>query len=133
MGLFNKKSPMEKWRAQNKVAAAFVDQTGWEVDLATGVVHTVIEGTTVTVLLTAAMSMGAGGGAVAVIIEAGAQAERTLANTFGDDGGEAFEFNGWTGTVAPGSGLIDAHDAGGPALADKVVAAARALVARVNA
>ena len=126
MGLFDKKSPMDKWRSKNKVSASFVDAQGWDVDLASGVVHTTIDGTTVTVLLSAA------GSSLGVIIEAGAQAERTLANSFGDDGGEAFEFEGWTGVAAPGSGLIDTHSKDGAELHDKIVAAAHDLVSRIN-
>lgn len=129
MGLFKKKAPLDAWRSRNRLAAAFVDAHGWDVDLATGVVHTVIEGTTVTVLISPPQSIGSSH--VGVIIEAGAQAERTLANTFGDDGGDPFEFDDWTGTAAPGSGLIDAHSPGGPEMNDKIAAAAAHLVTRV--
>lgn len=130
MALFNKKSPMEKWRSRNPVAADLADATGWPVDLDTGVVHTVIDGTTVVVMLTAS-GVGPSHG-VGVIIEAGAQAERTLANTFGDDGGEPFDFDGWAGAAAPGSGLIDTHAPGGPELNSKVVAAAQHLVTQIS-
>lgn len=36
--MFNKKTPMEKWRSQNRVAAAFADHSGWDVHLESGAV-----------------------------------------------------------------------------------------------
>lgn len=128
MALFKKKSPMDSWRAKHRVAAAFVDATGWDVDVDLGVVHTRIDGTAVTVLLS-----GSDHARVGVIIEGGAQAERTLANTFGDDGGKPFDFDGWAGVAAPGSGLIEASDQGGEDLHGKVVAAATHLVQQIKA
>lgn len=126
MALFSKKAPMEKWRSQNRVMASFADASGWDVDLGSGAVHTVIGGVVVTMLAHAA-----GNYTVGVVVEAGAQAERTLANTFGDDGGEPFEFDGWQGVAAPGSGLIEGVGSGSGFDA-QVIAAATELVTRVS-
>ena len=127
MALFAKKTPMEKWRSRNQVAAAFADHSGWDVHLETGVVHTLIGDVPVTVL-----ARHTGNLQIGVIVEAGAQAERTLANTIGDDGGDPFEFGGWRGVAAPGSGLLEGAGTGGPEFYDKVVAAANDLVSRVR-
>lgn len=54
MALFSKKAPMEKWRSQNRVMASFADASGWDVDLGSGAVHTVIGGVVVTMLAHAA-------------------------------------------------------------------------------
>lgn len=121
------KSPMEKWRKRNQVAAAFADHSGWDVHLVSGVVCTVIDGVPVTVL-----AHHTGNAQTSVIIEAGAQAERTLANSFGDDAGDPYEFEGWQGVAAPGSGLLEAAGSGGPAMYDKVMAAANDLASRVR-
>lgn len=125
--MFGKKSPSDKWRKQNPVGAAFADHSGWDVHFEFGVVHTVIDGVPVTVL-----AHHGGGQQVGVIIEAGTQAERTLTNTIGDDGGEPFEFDGWRGAVAPGSGLLEGGGIGGPNLYDRIMAAAIALASRVR-
>lgn len=126
MALFTKKSPMEKWRSRWPMMRDFVDHSGWTVHLDSGAVTTTIDGVPVTVMITPGGNLNAG-----VIIEAGAQAERTLANTLGDDGGEPFEFEGWSGVAAPGSGLIEGHGSG-PEVNDKVMAAAVDLVDRVR-
>lgn len=117
---------MDKWRSRNRMMASFVDHSGWTVHLESGAVTTIIDGIPVTVLIQPGGNYNAG-----VIIEAGAQAERTLANTFGDDGGERFEFEGWRGAAAPGSGLIEGSGSG-PGFDDKVMDAAAELVARVR-
>lgn len=127
MALFGKKTPMAKWRSRNRVAAAFADHSRWDVHLASGAVHTTIDGMAVTVLAHQAANHQIG-----AIIEAGRQAERTLANDIGDDGGDPFEFEGWPGTAAPGSGLIEAFDNGGPDFYDQLMAAAHDLVTRVR-
>lgn len=130
MGLFSKKDPMEKWRSRNKLAASFVDHSGWDVNLELGVVHTVIDATTVTVLI----PDGSSGVNTMVIIEAGAQADRTMINTFGDDGGDPYEFEGWKGNAAPGSGLMEGHvKVADSEFYDKIVAAANDLVAHITA
>jgi hypothetical protein len=126
MALFSKKTPMEKWRRQSPLMRDFVDHSGWTVHLDSGAVTTVIDGITVVVLIHPGGNLNA-----SVIIEAGAQAERSLANTFGDDGGEEFEFEGWRGVAAPGSGLIEGSGSG-PEFNDKVMAAAVDLVDRVR-
>lgn len=127
MALFSKKTPTEKWRSRNPISAAFADHSRWDVHLESGAVHTRIDGMPVT-----AMAHPSGNTNVGVIIEAGAQAERTLANTFGDDGGEPFEFEGWQGAAAPGSGLLEGAGHGGPELYDKMIAGAVELVDRVR-
>jgi len=131
MGIFAKRTPMEKWRKQNSIAARFVDARGWDVDLGTGAVHTVLSGTTVTVLMGIA---GVENSRVGVIVEAGAQAERTLRNEIGDDGGEQFEDRGWRGAAAPGSGLVEGSwkDRVDEALFDRIVEAADDLVERIS-
>jgi hypothetical protein len=126
MALFSKKTPMEKWRSRNRMMASFVDHAGWDVHLDSGVVTTIFDGVPVTVMIQPGGNSNGG-----VIIEAGAQAERSLANTVGDDGGEPFEFEGWQGVAAPGSGLIEGHGSG-PDFNDKVMAAAVDLVDRVR-
>ena len=126
-GPVQKEEPDGGVASKHRVAAAFVDAHGWDVDLSTGVVHTVIGGVTVTAMLNPSLE-----GQIGVLIEAGAQAERTLANTFGDDDGDPFDFDGWPGTAAPGSGLIDANAQNGPELHDKVVAAATHLVQQIS-
>ena len=128
MGLFDKKTPMEKWRKRNPQAAGFVDARGWDVDLDTGAVHTEMSGQAVTALLSA------GEAGTLVIVEAGAQAERTLRNEFGDDGGEPFEAGAWRGSAAPGSGLAEITFRGGldDAFFDEIVNVAQTLVARIT-
>ena len=108
------------------MAAAFADHSGWSVDLESGAVHTLIDGVPVTVLAQPAGNTGIG-----IIVEAGMQAERTLSNTIGDDGGEPYGFEGWQGVAAPGSGLLEGGGGSGPELYDKVVAAAHDLARRV--
>lgn len=125
--MFSKKTPMERWRSRNKVTAAFADHTGWDVHLESGVVHTLVDGVPVTV-----HAHPAGNSGIGVIIEAGAQAERTLANTAGDDGGEPYGFEDWQGVAAPGSGLLEGAGGGGTELYDKMVAAAHDLVTRIR-
>lgn len=73
----------------------------------------------------------AGNTGIGVIVEAGMQAERTLSNTIGDDGGEPYTFEGWQGGAGPVSGLLEGSGAAGPELYDKVAAAAHDLVRRV--
>ena len=128
MGLFDKKTPMEKWRKRNPLAARFVDARGWDVDLDTGVVHTVMSGQAVTVLLGAHES-GSG-----VIVEAGSQAQRTLRNEIGDDGGEQFARGAWRGAAAPGSGLVEKNtkESVDDAFFDDIVDAAKDLVSRIS-
>ena len=127
MGLFDKKTPMQKWRRQNPAAARFVDAHGWNVDLETGVVHTVMSGRTVVAMMNSFSTTG-------VIVEAGAQAERTLRNEIGDDGGESFRLGPWSGAAAPGSGLVErsTKDRLDDAFFDDIVAAAEDLVARIG-
>lgn len=129
MGLFDKKSPMEKWRKRNPLAARFVDAKRWDVDPDLGVVHTTIAAKPVTVLISAAGDVGVG-----VIVEAGRQAERTLRNEIGDDGGDAYQLDGWSGVAAPGSGLVErsANDRVDGEFFDRIVEVANDLVRRIS-
>ena len=131
MGLFDKKTPMEKWRRRSPLSARFADHSGWEVDLGTGVVHTTVSDVPVTAMIDRSHTSVATAG---VIVEAGEQARRTLRNEIGDDGGDEFERDGWRGRAASGSGVVErtTKDRVDDVFYDDVVAAAHDLVRRIT-
>ncbi len=135
MGLFGTKDPMATWRRRHSAMAELVDRTGWEVDLQLGIVTTARGGIPVTVILMPPMTASAAGIGTSVVIEAGRQAEATLANRVDNDvHGPSFEVRGWQGVAEPGNGLIDGHFSGpDQELVTAVVAAVDELLIRVGA
>lgn len=134
MILFRAKDPMTKWRQKYQAMAELADRTGWRIDLDREVVCTVIAETPVVVILAPPMRMGPSAPATSVIIEAGRQAEATLAGRIGDVvGGAEYTVNGWCGVAEAGNGLIDGNFSGPHSeLVDAVVAAVYDLVDRVR-